>query len=77
MSEIKRPDVNFLRRERPHVIDQYICSLLQGQRVEGMEYEDLDRLAKLVVYTASRIETYRYNLELKWIENQMQEPIED
>lgn len=74
MSEIKRPDIDFLRRERPHVVDQYICSLLRGQRVDGMELEDLDQLAKLIVYTASRVETYRYNLELKWLESQMQEP---
>lgn len=71
-----RPDIDYLRETRPNVIDQYICAIMSKQIVDGRDYEDLDALAKQVVYLASRLVTYRYNLDLKWMEGQMQEPLE-
>ncbi|MDH3835088.1 MAG: hypothetical protein OES34_13160 [Nitrosopumilus sp.] len=85
MSKPKRPDIDYLRETQPNVIDQYICAIMSRQILDGgsggvgsgREYEDLDMMAKHAVYLASRLVTYRYNLDLAWIEQQMQEPVEE
>lgn len=70
-----RPDIDYLRETKANVIDQYICAIMSRQIIDGRSYEDLDMMAKHTVYLASRLVTYRYNLDLAWIEKEMQEPL--
>jgi len=66
--------LDFLRRDKPELIDHYILELIKGQapQVVSREIEDIDNLAMMIVYFASRLAAHREEIERRIIEREMQ-----